>query len=138
MSSSSLKLSLIAVVLGLVASFGIAHVLAAQTQTAVDVAGLPPVVITAQAQTASVLATDPGTSSSKRAHVLSLTTVDGYPVVILLRVEHASNGLFIDVIGEASIGELTTRVAAMAITGSSHPSPADDAIDAAVLADAAD
>lgn len=135
---SSLKLCLVAVVLGLALSFGVAHALAAQTQTAIDVAGLPQVVVTAQAQTASVLATDTGLSGSKRAHVISLTTVDGYPVVLLVRVQHAANGLFIDVIGEATIGELTTRVTAMTITGSSHPSPAKDAIDTAALADAAD
>lgn len=137
MSSSSLKLSLIAVVLGLVLSFAVAHAYAAQVQTTLDVAGLPQVVVTAQAQTATVLATNDD-SPSKSVHVISCTTVDGYPFVLLLRVQNATNGLFIDVIGEASIGELTTRVTAMTITGSSHPSTAKDAIDTAVLADAVD
>lgn len=118
----------------LVATFAWAQ----QVQTAFSVLGLPQVVVTAEAQTASVLATDEGTVASKRAHVISMTTVDGYPVVLLVRVQKAPNGLFVDVIGEASIGELTTRVSALELTGGSHPSPAEDDVDTAVLAAAAE
>lgn len=114
------------------------NVYAEQTQTPVTVAGLPDFVVTAQAQTAEVLATDTGTVGSKRAHVISMTTVDGYPVVLLVRIQKAPNGIFLDIIGEATIGELTTRVGSMEITGSSHPSTEEDAVDTAVLEAAAD
>lgn len=132
---STLKLCMLALVLALIASVG---VFAAQTQTSARVGGLPHLTITTQAQTATVLATDDTSSPNKLCHVVSCTTVDGYPFVLLVRLQKASNGLFLDVIGEATIGELTTRVNAMAITGGSHPSPSEDAIDTAVLADAAD
>lgn len=131
---STLKLCTLALVLALVASAG---VFAAQTQTSARMGGLPLLTITTQAQTATVLATDDGSSASKLCHVVSCTTVDGHPFVLLVRLQKASNGLFLDVIGEATIGELTTRVTAMEITGGSHPSPTKDAIDTAVLADAA-
>lgn len=111
---------------------------AAQTQTPVAAAGLPGVVITTVAQGATVLATDQDTLTGKVAQIVKLTDVDGREFVLLVRLQRASNGLFLDIVGEATIGQLDTRVAAMAITGNSHPSTAEDATDTAVLADAQD
>lgn len=128
------RLALVMAALVLVASVA----WAAQTQTAAQVVGLPPLVITTVAQSAEVLATDEATLTGKAAHVVKLTDVNGSEVVLLIRVQRVSNGLFLDVVGEATIGELTTRVAAMAITGNSHPSTAEDATDTAVLAAAAE
>lgn len=44
----------------------------------------------------------------------------------------------LDIVGEATIGELTTRTTGMTITGGIHPTVGDDAIDVAVLAAAAE
>lgn len=132
MSQTKALLALLALVLVASVSW------AAQTQTSMAAAGLPGVVVTAVAQSAEVLATDQDTLTGKLVHVVSCTTVDGYPFVLLVRVQKVSNGLFIDIVGEATIGELTTRVAAMAITGNSHPSTEEDAADTAALAAAAD
>lgn len=126
---STIKLCMLALVLVLVASFA----WAAQTQTSLKLAGLPPVVITTSAQAATVLATDAGTNASKRVHVVKLTNVNGVENVLLIRVQRATNGLFVDVVLEATIGEVSTRSTATTLTGSSHPSPTKDAIDTAAL-----
>lgn len=108
-----------------------------QAQTPLTMAGVPNLVITAVAQDVEVLATDAGSVPSKRAQVIKFTDVDEREFVLLVRLQRSGNGLFLDLVPEATIGELTTRVNALAITGSAHPSPGEDTVDAAVLAAAA-
>lgn len=127
---------LAAIAVGLLVGFGAAR--AAQTQTPLTMAGVPDLTITCVAQAVEVLATDPGTSSHKRAQVVQITDVDGREFFLLVRVERAVNGLFLDIVGEATVGELTTRTTGMTITGGIHPTVGEDAIDVAVLAAAAE
>src|SRR5690606_21421910 len=110
-----------------------------QVQTPFDILGTPYLVVTAQAEEAEVLATDDGSgSSSKRAKVVKLSDGTGKELVLLLRVQRAPGGLFVDVIGDASVAALTSRVIDLEITGVDHPSPTKDAVDTAVLAAAAE
>jgi hypothetical protein len=112
-----------------------AVVYAAQVQTTLDITRKP-VILTAVGKDAAVLATDTGSNANKRAQVVTIDLSDAAETtaVLLVRVQDAPNGLFIDIVGEATIGELSTRVSAMTLTGNSHPSTAEDAIDTAVIA----
>lgn len=118
----------------LVAAFGLRAYAAQAQTTGIGISGLPQITITAAGQAVSVLATDPGTLASKRAQVVQFTDVDGRTFVVLVRAQKSPTGFYLDLVAEASIGELTTRVAAMTLTGASHPAPAADAVDTAVLA----
>lgn len=111
------------------------RVWAANTNSALSMAGLP-VVLSVDGDSAAVDELDPGTSATKRAAVVGFD-VHGRAVVVLVRIQRASNGLFIDLVGDNTIGEVTTRTTAMNLSGRSHPAAAKDAIDTAILTAAA-
>lgn len=102
------------------------------------VAGLPEVVLALDGTAAAVEATDAGSLASKRAAVLSCT-VNGQAVVLLVRVQKAPNGLFLDVVAAESVAALDTAAGNMDLSAEvpAHPSPDEDAVDTAVLAAAA-
>lgn len=93
---------------------------------------LPEITLTVDATSAAVSEVDVGTSSSKRAARIA-AVVSGQAVVILLRFEKATNGIFVDAVVSDTTGNLATAVAAMDLSTAvpSHPTPAADAIDTA-------
>jgi hypothetical protein len=109
---------------------GIVH--AAQSQETVSMGRLPTIVVTADVHTAVVLATDAGTNASQRDMVLKWV-IDGRDVHVLMRMNMTPSGFYIDLVADNAIGELSTRVTAMALTGQSHPAPARNTIDTATL-----
>lgn len=105
---------------------------AGQANTTVSLGRIPNLVVTADVHTSSVLATDVGSSASKR-DVAMKWVINGMDIHVLMRVEQTPSGLFIDLIADNAIGELSTRVTALSITTNSHPTAGRDAIDTATL-----
>lgn len=95
------------------------------------------VQLSAVADALSVLAPDAGPRATKRAVVLSFT-VNGQPFRVLVRMQEVRGVLFLDIIASESEAVLDTDVGAMnlapAVPG--HPSPVEDAIDTAAIAEA--
>lgn len=116
-----------------------APILAATATTSVSLAGLPGghVQLTIDGTSAAVVGEDTGASASKRAAVVSCV-VSGQPVVMLVRIERAPNGTFIDIVPSDTVENLSTALGSLDLSSAvpSHPSPADDAVDAAAIADA--
>jgi hypothetical protein len=112
---------------------------AAQASSALPV-GRKPVITTAfSSEAVSALATDDDSAGlrGKRAVVYEFTT-GGQTVELLLRVQDAPNGIFVDAIVEFdSVASLTSAVGNMTLTTAGHPSTTEDATDTSVLADAA-
>lgn len=109
---------------------------AANTSSALRMAGVGEVRFSLEGTTPTVDEIDPGTNAYKRAAVVACV-VSGQAVKLLLRVQKASNGLFIDACVSDTDANLSTLVNAMNLSGRSHPSPTKDAIDTAILAAAA-
>lgn len=106
--------------------------------TTFQIAGLPQITLTLDATAPVAKATDVGTLASKRAAVLTCT-VNGQAVALLVRVQRAPNGLFLDLVAAESVVALDTATGNMDLSAEvpSHPSPEEDAVDTAVLAAAA-
>lgn len=128
------KLSLLAVLAALVALFTFASARAQTTTTQLTMRGLPYTVINTAATSASVVGDGGGAGRAKQAYVVHWV-VNGQDVYVLVRLQTAANGLFLDLVAEDSIADLTTRTAALSL-GHSHPSPTKDAIDQAAIDDA--
>lgn len=109
--------------------------LAANTNSQLKMAGLP-VTLSVDGDSAAVDELDAGTSASKRAAVVGFN-IHGRAVVVLVRIQKASNGLFVDLVADNTIGEVSTRTSAMNLSGRSHPSATHDAIDDAIITAAA-
>lgn len=119
----------------LVLAIAVPAVIAATATQKLDVQGLRvPVHVTVDGTSAAIDGAD-STGASKRAAVVSCV-VSGQAVVVLVRVQQAPNGLFVDLVPSNTIGNLETAVGSMDLSATvpSHPSPADDAIDAAAIA----
>ncbi len=104
---------------------------AATTSTGIDVAGLPRVVLTVNAATTGdVVCTDTGTLYGKRAQVIR-TVSNSETKYVLVRIQKASNGLFVDEIAAETTTALATRINAFDLTSTAlgHPSPTHDAAD---------
>lgn len=107
----------------------------------VPAAGIPSLQLTFNGEAASVLSVD----SSNATHGVTgkrcgawKTTVNGQAVVVMLRVQQASNGLFVDAIVEESAAELDTEMGSLDLSSSvpAHPGAVEDAADSAVIAGA--
>jgi hypothetical protein len=104
---------------------------AATTSTGIDCAGLPRIVLTVNAATTGdVVCTDTGTLYGKRAQVIR-TVSNGETKYVLVRIQKAGNGLFIDEIAAETTTALATRIAAFDLTSTAlgHPSPVNDTAD---------
>lgn len=112
---------------------------AATATTSVALGGMPggAVQLTIDGTSAAVEGVDTGNSASKRSAVVSCV-VSGQAVVLLVRIERAPNGTFIDLVPSDTVGNLDTALGAMDLSATvpSHPSPTDDAVDAAAITDA--
>lgn len=129
------KLVIVVAILVAVAALPAAVAWAANTSSSLDMTPKR-VHLSVDAVDAVVDELDSGTSASKRAAVVAFKSHER-DVVILVRIQDAPNGLFVDIVGDRTIGEVTTRTSAMNLSARSHPSPTVDAIDAAILAAAA-
>ena len=104
---------------------------AATTSTGIDCAGLPRIVLTVNAATTGdVVCTDTGTLFGKRAQVIR-TVSNGQTKYVLVRIQKASNGLWLDEIASETTTALATRITAFDLTSTAtgHPSPTHDAAD---------
>ena len=115
--------------LALVATFSYGAV---ATNSTVVLAGVKPITLTVDATSAAVSEVDAGTVGSKRAARIA-AVVSGQAVVILLRFQTASNGIFVDAVVSDTTANLATAVTAMNLASAvpGHPSPTEDAIDTA-------
>ena len=95
------------------------------------------VTVSLDADSAVADEVDPGLAGDKRALVLNFS-VNGQACVMLVRLQTATNGLFVDLVVDQSLAALDTRVGAMNLSGRSHPAPQEDAIDTTILVAAAD
>lgn len=130
------KALLFAVLLLVGLGFGLAR---AQTSTtAIDVAGVPAITLTVDGVVAVCSNADVSGNGTKRVAIVGAELDSGHAVHLGVRIQRASNGLFIDIVTGSSLANLDTRFGAMSLTGISHPSPTEDAIDTAALVDAAD
>lgn len=109
---------------------------AANTSSTLLVGGVGRVTLSVDGDSAVVDELDPGSSKNKRAAVVNFKVHDR-DVVLLVRMQHANNGLFLDIVADNTIGEVTTRTTAMNLSSRSHPSPTKDAVDTAILTAAA-
>jgi hypothetical protein len=109
---------------------------AANTSSALALAGVGEVRFSLEGTTPTVDELDPGTNAFKRDAVVACV-VSGQAVKMLVRLQKASNGVFVDVCVSDTDANLSTLVTAMNLSSRSHPSPTKDAIDTAILAAAA-
>lgn len=112
-------------------------VYAATASTSVRIAGVPGGAVQLTIEGTSVAVDGVGAGQGKGSAVVSCV-VSGQAVVMLVRVQRAHNGTFVDLVPSNTLGNLETAVGAMDLsaTVADHPSPADDAIDAEAIADA--
>jgi len=102
------------------------------TQT-VRLQGIGPVLVTAQGatgETVAVTGIDTSETPSKKCIVQQLN-VAGNNVYILVRLEHKNGALWIDLVGDSSVANLSATVTSLSLSTVTigHPSPARDAID---------
>lgn len=107
---------------------------AGTSAVSVSMAGLRDVTVTVTGTTDAIVATDGGTSATKRAGVVSCV-VSGQAVVILWRLQRAGNGTFVDLVVSDTAANLDTDTGSMDLSTDvpAHPSPAEDAVDTAVI-----
>lgn len=110
---------------------GLTAVQAANTNTQGVVRGLPPLVISVDGT--SAVCTDSDFTSSSKATAVIACVVSGQEVNLLVRVQKAANGLYVDVVTGSTLANLTTNAGSMNLSGRSHPSPTVDAVDTANL-----
>lgn len=106
---------------------------AAVDSETVTVLGVPAVVFTVDADSASVAAVDSGAESSKRAAVASCE-VNGQVVFLLARYQVDATGtVFVDVLLDETLAAMDTRLGAMDLSSAvpAHPAPTEDASDEA-------
>lgn len=123
-----MKGRMLAVVLALAV---IAPVLWAATDAeTISMAGIPSLVLSVDGDSGSVAQVDSGLVASKRAALVTCT-VNGQAVYLLVRVQRASNGLFVDLVADESLSALDTRLDALDLSTAvpAHPSPDRDAVD---------
>lgn len=112
--------------LALVALLGQAR--AENTTTSFKLQGLHGLKLSVVGATnADVVATPTG-RGSKVAQIVRLQA-GGQKMFVLIRVEQAAGGLFIDGIAAATTTALATEIDGFDITGVNHPHPTNDAVD---------
>lgn len=82
--------------------------------------------------TVAVTADTTGSGGSKKAMIHKFT-VGGNEFDVLIRVQTTGHGVYVDLVGDATITSLSTTAASLNITTSGHPTPAKDATDTAAL-----
>lgn len=120
----------------LMALVGVAFA-ATTTSTSLGQAIGPAVYLTVDAATTGdVVATDAGVTLSNKCGQIVRVVSDGQTKFVLVRVQRASNGLWIDTIAAETTTALATRIAAFDLTSTAtgHPSPVNDATDDALSA----
>lgn len=118
----------------LIALAGTAYA-ATVVSSSIKITGAPQIYITSSCpsgSTVSVSADTTGTGNSKKAFVHKFT-IGGVETDVLVRVQSTGHGLFIDLVGNATISSLSTSAASLNITTAGHPSPTEDATDTAAL-----
>lgn len=122
----------------LVALAFVADSRAQNTNTTVDVVGLSaPIILSVDGVVAVCSNADVSGYGSKRVAIIGAEVAGGVPVHLMVRIQRATNGLFIDVVTASTLAQLDTNVGSMDFSGRSHPSPTEDAVDTAALLDAA-
>lgn len=117
---------------GLVAQFVYA---ATTTSTALGQAIGPPVYLTVDAATTGdVVASSTDDSLTGKCAQIVRVVSNGETKFVLVRVQRASNGVFIDTIAAETTTALATRIAAFDLSTAqpAHPSPTNDAVDDAL------
>lgn len=105
----------------------------ANTNTVIDVAGLPPITLSSDMDAAAEDTVDASGNPTKRAVILT-GEANSQVVAILVRIQKAPNGIFLDLVLDESLATVDTRMGSTNLSGRSHPSPTEDAIDTAILA----
>lgn len=104
----------------------------ANSNTLIEFEG-EPITLSLDADSAAEDTVDASGFATKRG-VIVTGEVNSQAFALLVRVQRAPNGLFLDLVIDQSLAALDTRVGAMNLTSRSHPAPAEDAIDTAILA----
>lgn len=127
----------------LVAVFALPLAVLAATSTPTmtqPICGQPVLVTLAATGTASIIAVDDGAHNiSGKTGWVGKCTVNGQEVFLLIRVQEATNGIFLDVLASDTAANLDTLAGSLSlasVTSSAHPSPTEDACDTALIADA--
>jgi hypothetical protein len=99
----------------------------------VTLVGLPPVTFGTNADTTAVTRIDSNTVTGKRAFLVHMV-VNSQDVYMLVRLQRASNGMFLDLVADSSAANLDAQITAMDFSATSigHPSPTRDATDDAL------
>jgi hypothetical protein len=114
-------------------AFAVRALAATVASSTVSLAGLPPIVLTANGESVAVSGADTSGSPTKKCIVLAWT-VDSRAVKVLARFENRNGKLFVDLVSAVSIAELTTTTNAMDLsTIPGHPSPAKDRVDTSAI-----
>ena len=125
-----------AVGLLLVALVGVAFA-ATTTGTSLGQSIGPQVFLTVDAATTGdVVASDLGSTLTGKCGQIVRVVSNGETKFVLVRIQRASNGLWIDTIAAETTSALATRIAAFDLASASpgHPSPVNDATDDALAA----
>jgi hypothetical protein len=96
--------------------------------------GIQGLEVTLDADGATELTTDDASHglAGKRAFFFQMDTDgDGTDEHLLVRIQQAPNGLWIDLVADTSVANVDSRVAAMDLSSAqgNHPSPTEDAAD---------
>lgn len=128
------------IALALTVATGLAFA-ATSTPTLTPRIGKKGAMVTLEASTAaSIIAVDDGAHGLRgKTGWVGKCTVNGQEVFLLLRLQDAPNGLFLDVLASDTAANLDTLAGSLdlaTVTSSTHPSPTEDACDTALIADA--
>lgn len=108
---------------------------ATNTNSTGTVAGLPAITLSLDGTSAAV--DEVNFDSGHKGAAVIACVVSGQAVNLLVRIEKASNGLFVDLVVSDTVTNLDTAVGSMNFSSRSHPSPTEDAVDTAILLAAA-
>lgn len=116
----------------------LAAVAATSTPTATQPILSKPVWVTLEASTAAaIVAADDGAHNlTGKTGWVGKCTVNGQEVFLLIRLQEAGNGVWLDVLASDTAANLDTLAGALSlatVTSSAHPSPAEDACDTALI-----
>jgi hypothetical protein len=130
-----------AALLVVVFALPLAVLAATSTTTATQPVANQPVYVTLEASTsASVIAADDGSHNlTGKTGWVGVCSVNGQDVYLLIRLQEAGNGIWLDVLASDTAANLDTLAGASdlsTVTSSAHPSPTEDACDTALIADA--
>ncbi len=96
--------------------------------------GLKHVYVTSKCAAGSTVAvTGALTGGSAKKAMVHKFTVAGAELDVLVRIQHTAHGVYIDLVGDATITSLSTTVLGMSLTTPNHPTPAKDTHDTAAL-----